>query len=499
MHHTIATRLRGAHDDDEAVRNQNKRSRTRTRSRYARSVLITRERGRDAVPVVIATIAVGMFVLVALGYALVVLAIAIVVPILGCIIVRPQRGILLLALGIPFVGVLPILGTPPWALGWKEALTGFVVLATIACPKSARASSVRTRPGWTPALIGFVLVGVASAAWKHDLEALIGLKINYFYVLVAIAVWRCPLDRRERDRLVSILMGTAVLTAIVGIGQELVGADALVRLGYEYNTTVRFAGGYLRAFSTFQLPFNFSLYLMLVLLIGIPVCLSDVTRPRNRAFLLMTPVIVAGMLVSFVRAGMLGLGIGLLYLGIRRYRVLLLGLPLALVAALSLGVLGGSATTFFRSGGSLAEREQGWTENLSQIALHPLGVGIGVAGAAGEKAEALRQSDVIAYQPDNYYFKTIYELGVLGLWMFLLLLIAAIACTHVAAGRAPPRDRPFFDGVAASMVAAFAVSMVATYFEIFPLDVLFWLLLGVTAATEAERAAVAEQGTDVVG
>ena len=290
-------------------------------------------------------------------------------------------------------------------------------------------------------------------------------------------------------------MVTGLICAVIGLGQQFIGAAALNRLGYPYNDTIRFAGAFLRSFSTFVQPFPFALFEMVVLLIGIPVSLSTPGRRRNRLFLLATPVYVVGMLSAFVRSAVLGLAVGLVYLAFRRYRGLLLGLPLALIAVFSLGVLGGSLTGTFASGSSFTARQTGWQENVSQISAQPLGAGIGVSGAAAIRAQEFANTGAV-YQPDNYYFKTVYELGILGLWMFVLMLIAGFRCSHNGAPRFDGSDRALLDGIAAQVLAAAMASTVASYFEIFPVDVLFWTLLGVSAvliaSDQAEPTAAAQ-------
>jgi len=431
---------------------------------------------------VIAVLAAGgaALALVILGAALPVLGVALLLPLIAAIARRPQTGVLALALVAPFDGLLQIAGFPTVANAWKETLVGVVLVATFVCPGDARAPRGRSRPGWLPALVGLLVIGLASAAASHDIAGIVGLKVDFFYVLLALAVWRCPLDAIERDRLVTILMGTGIVCAVVGLWQQVVGEVALHNLGYEYNTTIRNAGSLLRSFSTFNTPFAFGFYLMVVILVGVPVALAAPTRLRNRLFLLALPVYILGMLTSVVRASVLGLGIGLAYLGLRRYRVLLLGLPLAFVGVLALGVIGGASFSSFSSSNSFQQRQVGWTENFNQIARHPLGIGIGTTGAAADKAAQL-QTAVSAYNPDNYYFKTAYELGVLGLWMFLLFLIGTFVCTRFVASQANPRDGPLLDGVAAMVLAAAAASTVANYFDAFPLDVEFWLLIAIAS------------------
>lgn len=427
------------------------------------------------------------FALVVLGAAVPMLGVALLAPLLVVIVRRPQTGVLVLVALAPFDGLLQIAGLPSVANAWKETLVGVVLVATFVCPAEARAPRGRPRPRWLPALVGLLLVGVASAAAAHDVAGIVGLKVDFFYVLLALAIWRCPLDAIERDRVVSVLMGTGIVCALIGLWQQVVGEVALHNLGYQYNTTIRNAGSLLRSFSTFNTPFSFGFYLMVVMLIGIPVALGDLTRLRNRLFLLALPVYALGMLTSVVRASVLGLGVGLAYLGFRRYRVLLLGLPLALVAALVLGVLGGASFSSFSSSNSFQQRQTGWQANFDQVVRHPLGIGIGTTGAAADKAALLTTTNT-AYNPDNYYFKTVYELGVIGLWMFILLLIGAFTSTRRLASDANPRDGPLLDGVAAMILAAAAASTVANYFDAFPLDIEFWLLLAVATTVGAGAA-----------
>ena len=391
---------------------------------------------------------------------------------------RPQRGVLLLAALVPFDGLLLILRVPPWMSGWKEALTLLTFAAALVAPRSARAAARRRLPPWLPAVAGLGLLALVSAALVGGLQAVVALKIGFFYLCVFATIWRCPLNARERDLLVTILMVVGAVTAGVGVLQQLAGPERLVALGYEYNVTIRTAGGFLRSFSTFNQSFAFALFLMLVLLLGLPVALTDPRRLRNRLFLLALPVYGLGLLTTIVRAAWLGLGVGLLYLGVRRFRALLLPLPLALVAVAFLPTGLGAAAL---SSSSSAERVGLWGANAATVLAHPLGVGVGASGSASEKAAELDGVETPTYQPDNYYYKTLYELGLAGLWMLVLLLVSAFLSARAAAVRLPGADAALAEGISASVLAAAVVSTVATYFEIFPMDVYFWLLLGIVA------------------
>ena len=396
---------------------------------------------------------------------------------------RPQRGVLLLAALAPFDGLLLIVPGAGLLAPWKEGLTLLVLLATFLAPPSARVRPVQPLTGWVPAAVGLLVLGLASAAWSGDLVGLWGIKVAYFYLLLPVVLWRCPFDRRERDRLVWILMVTGVVTALVGLVQQRLGASRLHELGYGYNDVIRFSGSTLRSFSTFTQPFSFGLFLTLVLLVCLPVAMSDSRRPRNLAFLALSPVLVLGIAASVVRGALLGLAVGLVVLAAWRYR----GLFHAFVpVALSVVLVPTALLTTFLSSSSLQERTTGWSEVIEQLLAAPFGHGLGTTGAAAEKALEVGapMSEVVtvngrAYQPDNQFVKVAIELGPLGLWLLVLLFVAVIAAAVEASREGRDDDRALARGVAASAVAVTVASLVSTYLEIFPLDVYFWMLVGV--------------------
>ncbi len=424
------------------------------------------------------------------GSVAVLLLVLLVLVHLGlAVLARPQRGLLVLAALLPFDGLLVVVPGGDSVGAWKEALLLGVLLATFLSPQAARrARSARVLPSglaaWLPPLVGLLSIGLVSAVLDGGVVGLIGLKVNFFYALVPLILWRTPFDRAERDRLVTILMATGVATAVFGLAQQVLGAERLNQMGFEYNTNIRFAGGLLRSFSTFTQPFSFALFVTLVLLVCLPVALSDPRRTRNTLFLVATPVLAAGMAASVVRGAYVATLVGLVFLVFWGYRGLVHVLvPGALVAGV---VLSGTLGTAFLSASSLGQRTTGWSLVWERIVGAPLGNGIGVTSSAAEKALELgadRQSVLVldgqAYQPDNYYVKTLLELGPLGLWLFLLLGAGAVYAAVRASRGSVGNDRALAAGVGASVLGAAAAATVSTYLEVFPLDFYFWLLLGV--------------------
>lgn len=407
---------------------------------------------------------------------------AFVIPLAIAVVQRPQRALLALVALTPLNGLLIIIPHPSVVNGWKEALLVVALLCSFLNPAAADSVRKPRLPGWAPAVIALIALAAVSGVVVGGVQAFVGLKVGYFYVLAAVVAWRCPLDARERDWMVTILMVVGTVTAVYGLAQQVLGPERLNAMGYPYNDTIRFTGSFLRSFSTFNQPFGFAFFLMVVMLIGLPQALSEPQRPRNRIFLYLMPLLVLGMLSTFVRGAWLGTAVGVAYLGAHRYRLLLLLVPTAL---LSLAVLPADVASSALSSTSTQQRTSSWQENIGRVLVHPLGTGVGSSGAAAEKSAG---PGAKTYQPDNFYFKMLLELGLLGLWMLLLLLVAAFADTRAAAHRLPGRDGALASGVSALVAAAGAACLVATYFEIFPMDFLFWLLIAVVARCDRASA-----------
>lgn len=412
------------------------------------------------------------------------------VPVSVALYRRPQRGLLLLALLAPLHGLLAVIPSGQSLAGWKEGL----ILLTLACTfvSPNRRSVVHPSMPWWPAALAWVILGSASALYLSGVSGLVSIKITYFYALIPVVLWRAPFTRSDRDHLVTILMGMGIFSAVIGLLQQLVGPAYLVELGYSYTEEIRITGGLLRSFSTFTGPFAFALFVSLSLVVGLAVSLADPKRLRNIIFLVATPVMIAGMGVSIVRASYIAFAVGVFVLALYRYRSLLV-LFAAIGAAIPVALLNAPASVVqpLFSSYSLSERGNGWSSTISSLYVHPLGQGLGATGSAAAKAaeavnpmlnsmtiKAATTLGLIPYQPDNYYMKVAVELGPIGIWIFALLLISATITALRSSRVLRGQDAAFALGVGASMIAAAVASVFATYFEIFPLDLYFWLLIG---------------------
>jgi len=398
---------------------------------------------------------------------------------------RPQRAVLLLATLLPYDGLLLLVPHPHIVEGWKEVLVVLAVGGAVIAPSASRRDERGFRAPWAVPLLGLFVLAVVSVVTTDTRVGLIGLKVTLFYAVVPFAIWRCPLTARDRDRLVTILMVNAGITAAFGLVQQLLGGERLNRLGFDWNTALRTAGGRLRSISTFNQPFPFAFFVTMAVLIGLSVALADPRRRRNRLFLWATPMMVAGMFTAIVRGAILALAIGIVYLAISRFRGLV---HLGVLGIVGLLLVPGGAFKVFTSSSSLGQRQSGWSNTVELIVERPLGWGLGTVGAAGEKAWPLPDDTtprfnlpiwMVPYQPDNQYIAIGLQLGVLGLWCFVLIVAGAYAHARREARRNDGPDAALAHGIAASVLGAAVAGLVATYWEIFPLDLYFWMLLGV--------------------
>lgn len=411
------------------------------------------------------------------GALVAVLTVLVLMGLVWALLNRPQRGILALAALVPFHGLLLLVPHPGIADGWKEALVLITFLASLLSPDAVPWRRVRL-PTWAAPAGALLLLAMVSGAFVPTTQAIQGLKIGFFYALVAVIVLRNPFTPRDRDRLVTILMVTGVAAALYGLAQQAIGGSRLAAWGYEYDETIRAAGGYLRSFSSFNQPFGFGLFSMMVLLVGGSVALAKPKRWRNAVFLACSPLLLAGMMLTIVRGAFLGLALGVLLLAVMRYRVLLLGVPVALAVLINLPE-SIRATVF--SSSSLGERGAGWSSISDEILSHPFGIGIGSTGSVAQKVATLKGSGADTYQPDSHYVKVLLELGIIGAWLFVLLLVTALMVALITTRRSVDPDSALALGIAASLLAAIGAAAVSTYFEIFPMDAYFWMFLGVLA------------------
>lgn len=396
---------------------------------------------------------------------------------------RPQWGLLIVATLVPFHGLLLIL--PVTATFWKEAAVLAVVAGALLAPRERHRMTVV--PWLWPALL-LVAVGTLSAVSVLGMQAAFPVKIAFFYLLPVVVIYYHPFTRADKDLLISLLTGVGVVTALYGLWQQVAGGWVLADLGYEWNEAIRYAGPLLRSFSTFNQPFPFGFFLMLVLVVGLAAALAEPGRLRSRLYWWISPLLLLAMLSSVVRAAVVGLVTALIVLGVVLYRRILVVLgSLAGVGALLLPVAlvldrSGALATLFSST-SLEDRGGHWSDTVPRMLVQPFGSGLGTTGSAAERLEGWNSPLERPYQPDNQYLKIGLELGLPGLVLYtVVVVIAAVVLARLIRVQTDALEQSFTAASLAMTLAACVAGVFATYLEIFPLDFYFWFLLAVGAS-----------------
>lgn len=398
---------------------------------------------------------------------------------------RPQWGVLAIAALLPFHGLLLIY--PVTVSFWKEAA---VLAVLLACPFARRVTTERTVVAlWLIPLVVLVPLGIVSALVVHGAHAFFPLKIAFFYILLAVIAVLFPFDRRDKDTFVTVLTVTGLISALYGIWQQLIGPQALADMGYEWNEHIRSAGPLLRSFGTFNQPFPFGLFLMLVIIIGTAAALAEPDRLRSRLFLLAFPVLGVGMVLSVVRASYIGAIVGLVLIGLLLYRRflgwLLVGSVVGgLVLAAMTAIFGTRVLSAFISSSSLEDRGGHWTTNLPLILTQPIGQGLGTTGSSAAKVSAGWNPAAPLYQPDSNIIKILLELGPVGFACYTaIVLLMVIPLMRMIPLTEDPLERGLIAGVIAATLAACVAALFSTYLEIFPMDAYFWLFPAIAGST----------------
>ena len=391
-------------------------------------------------------------------------ALVAVLAVVAAIVVfqRPQRGLLLLAAGLPFDGLRIPFGLPDWTSNWVE---GMVVLtlaaAVVARPGLARPQPGRAWPGWVPGLIGLALLGVASLRLVDAFQVMVGLKVGFQAVSMAFVAWRCPLSRTERDRLVTILMvdrsdlchlgdhpaghRTGRSCATWAIGTTRPSASAAASCGRSRPSSSRSLRVLPDDRGAARHPDRAS---------------NDPIRLRNRVFLCLLPLYGIGMLVAVVRGAWIGTAVGLLYPGRPAPPDPPARHP------------GGRDRAAARSEHVGLERHQ---DHLGRDPPHRVERQLlrdrrppprcGHRHGRRRRAEAQRPrggdpgvpvrgvDGETAFQPDNQYFLYTLDLGLAALWFYLLVLFAAFRTASKASDRTGGDDSAFALGTGAVIIA----------------------------------------------
>jgi hypothetical protein len=419
-----------------------------------------------------------------------------------------RRSVDWLLVYLPFSGIAGVLLYPRTAPAILAKDFAFVIPAYIGFlvrrRDGQRALPFGQATTWLLASFAILVAGQSfNPALPSGLVAAIGAKVWLFYVPMSVLGYHLVRDRQELHRFLGLMSLAAVLPALIGVGEALLiysGKGTVVYGAYgeaAASVTQDFAefdlvgGGILRRVpSTFAFVAQYFAFTAAMVAVTYAWWQGAQSRKgtglRCAVWLLL---LLAGFL-SGARAAFLFLPFLMaliLALEGRTARfafarlvapaLLLVGVAVAVVGSTAGGVLGHVVEVGVEEFGSV------FVNGLRRgLAVTAVGLGSGVDTNAARHAfgEADRFVGVGGTWYESWYVKALLELGVAGLALLLLLLGTLVVR---ALGQHRRLRDPRLKVVSASLIGLMLWNLVfntkAQYLDIDPMNVYFWLFLGV--------------------
>jgi len=319
-------------------------------------------------------------------------------------------------------------------------------------------------------------------------------------MLFGFYVGRYFLDVRILKRIVIILIVTSFFISIYGIKQFLLPSALDYRL-IDLSTAspvTYMMGGHIRAFSTLSGPFHLGIFLTCIILL-LTVLLQH--KPENKIIylFLLLPLLVA-LILTVTKSNWLGLAIGIIFsIFLKSLKLLRFTFRILLVLLLFLGIVillmnitnsipvfqtintGIQALINPLEAPTMLFRLNLWKETiLPLISLSPwLGYGTGSAGEG--LSNYFIDTGSIFVVAHNIFLKVQFELGLVGLLFFLLVL--ATTFFQILKIRKKLNDQFLLiicDWTLSFFVAIMVAGMVGSILDAYPINLLFWILVGVS-------------------
>jgi hypothetical protein len=214
--------------------------------------------------------------------------------------------------------------------------------------------------------------------------------------------------------------------------------------------------------------FNFPISLNFLMLVCLPIAIVQTVQTRKTVPFVFRcvccSVILAALVLTWFRGGMVAAFISLGWLGYRligrKAASAVVVLALGLCVILTLHVRTAGETNYASSPGSTIGRYVVWQRGI-RIAERHWTSGVGLGALTIPIKDIGKEPDSVAptllLEPENLFLFWCDELGIAGSLMFILFVIAIMRCLHGA-------ESPMAFGVAASWIAVFVIGLVSTPF-----------------------------------
>ena len=360
---------------------------------------------------------------------------------------------------------------------WDEAMLIFGFLYAVFQRMCAPENE---KPRITPldtllmAFIGLGLVLMVLTAESMSI-ALAGYRAVAQYMLWFFILTRIMRDDGDADAFIAILTLIGVATALHGIAQYVMGVE--IPASWTTHTEV---GVRTRVFSIFGSPNIMGSYLVM----SAPLAASYAYRTKNRfgqiAAWAAVGVIGLACLLTFSRGAWLGFAVMVATFAWLRDKRLFALIALALGFAVMVPEVVNRITFLFTDdfafasqfGGRAGRARDGM--KLFHSSNEWLGYGLGRFGGA-VAMQNQTNPDIVYFYMDNYYLKTLVEMGYLGLAGYVVLLIGTIFTGLRAAYRTKgTKWSAVTCGLLAGMVGVLTHCFTENIFEVPYMNAYFW-------------------------
>jgi len=397
-----------------------------------------------------------------------------------------ERSIMLLAL-YAFIdfGVRNIAGLARFGGIWDELL--FLVLIGLFIYKMIRYK--RRSYKWTPldlpiiffVIIGIILVFVNSPDFTiaiEGLRAVVQYMLWYFIVVQLV------------DTTKGVIYIYWVLTTIGG----LMGLHGC----YQYVTGVEMLGNWTdsaesistRVYSIVGSPNILGSIFVLFIPLGMALVTSDKNLLRKIIAACMTLAMCGGLLFTFSRGAWAAAAVGVcIYIFYKNKKILL---PIILCGLITVILIPSIAdrisymlTDEYASKASSGGRIYRWNEGINEWSEGNKALGLGLGRFGGAVATNNKLSP---FYMDNYYLKTLVEMGYIGFIAFVLLLICVIRwCSTAIIIEKNTRRKDLMMGLFAGVLGIMINNATENIFEVPMMVTYFWICIALIMVLKLER------------
>jgi O-antigen ligase len=353
---------------------------------------------------------------------------------------------------------------------WDEVLLALLLLIALWrwLETNRKLPSIRTP------LLAFVVLGLAYIVFqmKDVAISIEGFRAVYQYMIAFVIGFFLLEDRLSLRRCIAVLAGVATLIGLHGVYQFAVGVEVPASW-LDAGETMR-----TRAFSIVQSPNVLGSYMVLMSPVAIGLALMSRGLQRwlwvGAALIMLAALVFTGSRGAwFAFAGAVGLFS--LFINRKLFIALMLagGAAAAFVPQISARLKALFNPTYLEKS-SNDGRIARWLNAYDQMRGEPVfGLGLGrYGGAVGNRHFG-------TIYVDSYYFKTLAEIGLIGLGLYLWLMVVLLKNGYDVWIRQKGRpDFLLYAGVLAGLLGVVLHNGVENIFEVPFMNTYFWLLTG---------------------